>query len=886
MADKIVSWGGIDSKGTSGMGVTGSLTVSGSIVVDLGGIGSGAIDGLLLQNTASATSGTQQRSPSLHFKGASWNDTSGGRSQQADFNIQYVPNSPDGNGSGTLTFFGQASGSTNDSLLTLGTGIGGSAKTVTVTAPGGFIANGSFNTQLSYVIVSQNISQTSAGQTSYFLGKLGVGLTSPTAQFQVKGPGTTSSTNAFQVQNANASASLSVRDDGLVTVGSNLNFGSVNNYIYWSDGNQRIEGGNNFYNYSGTWSFNRANDSTTVVQIGTGNNIYFRGTLRGLANETLTVTGGSVGGSRGYDLVVKGTNATTGPEYTGGHGGDLILENGLATDNSQGKGGTPGSIIFKYGTYNNTASVEYGRINSSGSFLIGTSTGSAKVLISGSSNSALFEIDSPAVNNILFVSGSGNVGIGTGTPARTLEVNGTIGTTADGVGRGITMGTAVAGASSYLNVGQGTGWLFHLTTNNATYTANSTRMTITDNGVGFGNFVANGGTVSATAQVRGSGTTSSTTALLVQNANATASFSVKDNGTTTVTGTDTPGIFIVNWGKSNSVTLGSNTANAPIVYLGSLSLTAHPGGSSLSIDPGFIDTTNTGTNTNRPITLAPCVTGNSTGNVILLSSGARTHASRHQPTSGVLNMVMVGGASANQYMDFAPSSGNAEFNSISIVQQINTSGSYSGIVRGLYYSPILTSTTGVIHRAIETAVGDVIINSGSVGIGTVSPSASLHVAGDTIITGSLTVTGSLILSGSNVSTAWTSYTPTWTSDGTAPSLGNGTLTGAYKVIGKTCFVRVRLAYGSSTTSGTGAFYFDLPFSASIASGVQFPCSILDNGNAWYQATVNGEYGGFTNKTATIGQSSGANSSQGVTGTFPFTFGTSDSIQFAGSYEIA
>jgi hypothetical protein len=49
---------------------------------------------------------------------------------------------------------------------------------------------------------------------------------------------------------------------------------------------------------------------------------------------------------------------------------------------------------------------------------------SASLHISGSSGSALLEIDSPAVNNILFVTGSGRVGIGTGTPAYTLDVYG------------------------------------------------------------------------------------------------------------------------------------------------------------------------------------------------------------------------------------------------------------------------------------------------------------------------------------------------------------------------------------------------------------------------------------------------------------------------------
>ena len=163
---------------------------------------------------------------------------------------------------------------------------------------------------------------------------------------------------------------------------------------------------------------------------------------------------------------------------------------------------------------------------------------------------------------------------------------------------------------------------------------------------------------------------------------------------------------------------------------------------------------------------------------------------------------------------------------------------------------------------------------------------SLTVQNDLIVTGSVYIPGSTF----PIDTSWQSYTPEWTTDSTQPTLGNGSLTGAYKVIGKTCFVRVRLYWGTTTNSGTGTFYFSLPVTASTSWGIQMPASILDNGNAWYQATVNGEYGGFTHKTALIGQSAGgANSSQGITGTFPITFsgtGNPDSIQFNGSYEVA
>jgi hypothetical protein len=176
------------------------------------------------------------------------------------------------------------------------------------------------------------------------------------------------------------------------------------------------------------------------------------------------------------------------------------------------------------------------------------------------------------------------------------------------------------------------------------------------------------------------------------------------------------------------------------------------------------------------------------------------------------------------------------------------------------------------------------VGIGRVGINKVNPTYTLDVSGSGNYSNGLTVTGSVIVSGSDITTAWTSYTPAWTTDGgTQPVLNNGTITGAYKQIGKTVFVRVKLNAGTTTTFGTGAFQFSLPVSASSPDGIQFPCSMLDNGIHWYQGIVNGTYTGATNKSAIIYPNT-SGWSDAVTSTSPFTWGSADSLQFNGSYE--
>jgi hypothetical protein len=128
--------------------------------------------------------------------------------------------------------------------------------------------------------------------------------------------------------------------------------------------------------------------------------------------------------------------------------------------------------------------------------------------------------------------------------------------------------------------------------------------------------------------------------------------------------------------------------------------------------------------------------------------------------------------------------------------------------------------------------------------------------------------------------AWAAYTPTWSSTGTPPALGNGSISGAYTKIGRTVLYRIILVMGSTSTFGTGAYTFTLPVAA---IGGSFPAGsmrILDASPAQqYMRHV------FQN-SVTVVAGIGDGASTFVAATVPITFATSDTIIIAGYYEAA
>lgn len=57
---------------------------------------------------------------------------------------------------------------------------------------------------------------------------------------------------------------------------------------------------------------------------------------------------------------------------------------------------------------------------------------------------------------------------------------------------------------------------------------------------------------------------------------------------------------------------------------------------------------------------------------------------------------------------------------------------------------------------------------------------------------------------------WQAYTPVWTASGTAPAIGNGTLTGRWRRSGDRVIANIELVAGTTTTFGTGFYSFSLP----------------------------------------------------------------------------
>jgi hypothetical protein len=160
--------------------------------------------------------------------------------------------------------------------------------------------------------------------------------------------------------------------------------------------------------------------------------------------------------------------------------------------------------------------------------------------------------------------------------------------------------------------------------------------------------------------------------------------------------------------------------------------------------------------------------------------------------------------------------------------------------------------------------------------------------GDTGDTGDAGATGATGATGPAASdtNAWITYNATWSSSANPqPSIGDGTITGRYKQIGKTVFVSVKIDMGSTTTYGTGGWHISLPVNAYASYSTVLPTLFYDtaNGGVFYQGTSSTEFSGNTSYLIPLWDK-GTIYGAAIDSATPFTWGSSAKLIINGSYE--
>lgn len=131
--------------------------------------------------------------------------------------------------------------------------------------------------------------------------------------------------------------------------------------------------------------------------------------------------------------------------------------------------------------------------------------------------------------------------------------------------------------------------------------------------------------------------------------------------------------------------------------------------------------------------------------------------------------------------------------------------------------------------------------------------------------------------------AWTSDPGTWGSaSDPQPSIGNGSLDGAYLLIGKTYYFRVQLVIGSTTTLGTGQWFFELPGSPNLLTGMVAGGRGVDASDG---AKEYGLWGTTKSNDQRFYLWSGDSATHLVGATDPITWATGDQINFNGVFEV-
>lgn len=129
--------------------------------------------------------------------------------------------------------------------------------------------------------------------------------------------------------------------------------------------------------------------------------------------------------------------------------------------------------------------------------------------------------------------------------------------------------------------------------------------------------------------------------------------------------------------------------------------------------------------------------------------------------------------------------------------------------------------------------------------------------------------------------AWTSYTPAWSTTGTVPTLGDGTLEGNYAQAGKLVLFSIILTIGTTTTVGTGVYTLTLPVATAL------PPNAAVASAHFFDASPAGYYQHIAYRTATSASQIALSATAGRwSATNPVVPAVGDVISVNGSYEAA
>lgn len=132
---------------------------------------------------------------------------------------------------------------------------------------------------------------------------------------------------------------------------------------------------------------------------------------------------------------------------------------------------------------------------------------------------------------------------------------------------------------------------------------------------------------------------------------------------------------------------------------------------------------------------------------------------------------------------------------------------------------------------------------------------------------------------------WVSYAPTWTGSGGNPAIGNGTIVGKYRQVGKSVDFSIMVTMGSTTTYGSGQWSLTLPFAPVLNGGNWFFIGAARTSVTYF---LGGEIvtPGSATMTLRCLPTTAGNNYVSASPTVPVTWATGNILAISGSYEAA